>query len=159
MKPYCYRECATGRRFILRVDPGARLVASLLDFVKAEGIGFASLVSAVGSVRDVAFEDIQAGAHLPLTGARIKTHRLEGPLQLIGLEGSIVPDATGEPGAQLSILGAKSSGEVVGGRLVEAEVFATCELVLAEYLAEGIERHHAPASGVGILRLSEGGKA
>jgi len=150
-----YRECSTGRRFIIKIEPGAKVTEALLEFASSQNIQFASMVSAVGSVRDVEFTGIQAGAHLPMTGPRIKTHRLEGPLELLGLEGNIAPNADKRLGAQFYILGSKSSGEVVGGRLVEAEVFATCEIVLAEYLVEGIERHHSATSGVDTLYIED----
>lgn len=151
MEKTSYRECPTGRRFVIRIEPGAPLVASLLQIMAEERMPMASLVSAVGSIRNVEFTGIQAGAHLPLTEARIKTHRLEGPLELIGLEGNVVPHADSGLSARLGILAAKSSGEVVGGRLVEAEVFAGCEIVLTEFLAEGIER--CPSSATGLEGL------
>lgn len=153
MEKLHYRECSTGRRFIIKIEPGTKITAALLDFARAQNIQFASMVSAVGSVREVEFTGIQAGAHLPMTGPRIKTHRLEGPLELMGLEGNIAPNAEKHLGAQFYILGSKSSGEVVGGRLVDAEVFATCEIVLAEYLVEGIERHYSATSGVDTLHI------
>lgn len=155
MDKICYRECPTGRRFIVRLDPGAKLVASLLELAKVERMPFVSLVSAVGSIRNVEFTGIQAGAHLPITGPRIKTHSLEGPLELIGLEGNIVLRANQELSPSLCILAAKSNGEVVGGRLVEAEVFAGCEIVLTEFLAEGIERQASAATGVENLVIKE----
>ncbi len=155
MEKLWYRECSTGRRFILKIEPGARLVSTLLEFAHIEKVSFASLVSAVGSVRNVEFTGIQAGAHLPMTGPRTKTHRLDGPLELLGLEGNIAPDTEKRLGGQFHILGAKSSGEVVGGRLVEAEVFAACEIVLAEYEVEGIERRHSVTSGVDTLFIAE----
>lgn len=155
MEKLWYRECTTGRRFIIRIESGAKITATLLDFARSQNIHFASMVSAVGSVRDIEFTDIQAGANLPMTGPRIKTHRLEGPLELLGLEGNIAPNAEKQLGAKFYILGSKSSGEVVGGRLVEAVVFATCEIVLAEYVVEGIERHHSVTTGVDTLYIEE----
>ena len=157
MEKLFYRECTTGRRFIIKIEPGARITSALLDFARTEKIGFTSLVSAVGSIRDVEFTGIQAGAHLPMTGPRIKTHRLEGPLELMGLEGNIAPNADRELDAQLYIVASKSNGEVVGGRLVDAEVFATCEIVLAEYLVDGVERHHSATGGVDTLFIEEKG--
>lgn len=155
MERLWFRECTTGRRFIIKIEPGAPLTATLIDFAHSQGIQFASMVSAVGSVRDVTFTDIQTGAHLPLTGPRLKTHRLEGPLELLGLEGNIAPNTEKRLGAQFHILGSRSSGEVVGGRLVEATVFAACELVLAEYVVEGIERHTSATSGVDTLYIEK----
>jgi len=150
-----YQECNTGRRFIIKLEPGTHVTAALLDFARAKGLPFASLVSAVGSVRDVEFTGIQAGAHLPITEPRIKSHRIEGPLELMGLEGNIAQTAAKELHARFYIIASKSSGEVVGGHLVDAEVFATCEIVLAEYLVEGIERYHSTSGGVDTLFIDE----
>jgi hypothetical protein len=150
-----YRECTTGRRFIIKIEPGANLSATLMAFARAQHLTFATLVSAVGSVREVEVTGIQAGSHLPMTEARFKSSRLEGPLELITLEGNITLDAAKEPFGQFYLVGAKSNGEVVGGRLVEAEVFASCEIVLAEYLVEGVERHHSLTTGVDTFYIEE----
>ena len=155
MEKIWHRECVTGRRFIIKIQPGQKITATLLAFAESKDIGFASMVSAVGSVRDVEFKDIQTGAHLPMTEPRIRTHRLEGPMELLGLEGNIALDADKRLGAQFHILVSKASGEVVGGQLVDAEVFATCEIVLAEYLVEGIERYHSATTGVDTLYFEE----
>ena len=155
MEKLWYRECRTGRRFIIKLEPGARIAAALLDFARGQDLPFASLVSAVGSVRDVEFTGIQAGAHLPMTEPRYKTTRLEGPLELMGLEGNIAPGPDKQPAGEFYVLASKSNGDVVGGHLVEAEVFTSCEIVLAEYLVEGIERHHSATSGVDTLYIEE----
>ena len=155
MEKLWYRECVTGRRFIIKIEAGTKITPVLVDFAKSKDLKFASLVSAVGSVRDVEFTGIQAGAHLPMTEARFKTNRLEGPLELMALEGNIAPGADRELAGQFYILGSKSNGDVVGGRLVEAEVFTTCEIVLAEYVVTGIERHHSATSGVETIFIEE----
>jgi uncharacterized protein len=149
------RECVTGRRFIIKIQPGARIVPTLLEFCSTQNITFASMVSAIGSVRDVEFRDIQTGAHLPLTEPRTRKHKVEGPLEMLGLSGNIAPGADRNLGAQFYILASKAGGEVVGGQLVDAEVFATCEIVLAEYLVTGIERYHSTSSGVDTLFFEE----
>lgn len=150
-----YRECTTGRRFIIKLNPGTKITEALLDFASTKEFPFASLVSAVGSVRDVEFAGILAGAHLPMTEARFRTHRMDGPLELISLEGNIACDNEKQYAGQFYVLGAKSNGEVVGGHLVEAEVFTTCEIVLAEYLVQGIEVHHSATSGVDTIYIDE----
>ncbi|BDU77937.1 PPC domain-containing DNA-binding protein [Mesoterricola sediminis] len=150
-----HRECVTGRRFIIKIEPGANLAESILAFAACKELPFASLVSAVGSVRNVVFRDIQTGAHLPMTEPRIRTHRVEGPLEMLGLQGNIAPGPERRLHGQFYFLGSKASGEVVGGRLVEAEVFGTCEIVLAEYLVQGIERYHSASSGVDTLYFEE----
>jgi len=146
-----YREVRQGRRFMIRILPGTRLVDELLQFARLVDLHHGAIVSAVGSVRGVEFSDIQAGARLPITGPRMPVHRLEGPLDLLGLEGNLVPTETGKVDAHLHIFAAKSSGEAVGGHLIEAEVFATCEIILSEYIVEGVERQHSTRGGVDTL--------
>lgn len=155
MDKFSYRECQQGRRFIIRVLPGARLVEELLRFARIVNLKHGAVVSAIGSVRDVEFSDIQAGARLPITEPRMPVHRVEGPLDLLGLEGNLVPEETGRIDAHLHIFAAKSSGEVIGGHLMDAEVFATCELVLSEYIVEGVERQHSTRGGVDTLFFEE----
>jgi predicted DNA-binding protein with PD1-like motif len=150
-----YRECRTGRRFIIKLEPGTRIAAALLDFAQDQAVPFASLVSAVGSVLDMEFTGIEAGSHLPMTEARFRTNRAQGPLELMALEGNISRDADQKLAGDFYILGSKCDGDVVGGRLVEATVFTTCEIVLAEYLVEGIERHHSATTGVDTLYIEE----
>ena len=126
-----------------------------MDFAQSQNLSFASLVSAVGSVCNVELTGIQAGAHLPMTEARFKTTHLEGPLELMGLEGNIALDPDHKLGGKFWILASRSGGEVVGGQLVEAEVFTACEIVLAEYRVEGVERHHSASTGVDTIYIEE----
>jgi uncharacterized protein len=146
-----YREVEQGRRFMIRILPGTKLVEELLQFARMVDLHHGAIVSAVGSVRNVEFSDIQAGARLPITEPRMPVHRVEGPLDLLGVAGNLVPNDTGKVDAHLHILAARSSGEAIGGHLHEAEVFATCEIVLAEYLVEGVERQHSTRGGVDTL--------
>ena len=150
-----YREIQQSRRFLITVPPGAKLVEELRGFARAVGLKMAAIVSAIGSIRNLVFYDIQMGAHLPLTEPRRRHHEVEGPLGLLDIEGNLVANEAGEVSAHLHVLAAKSSGEVIGGDLMEAEVFASCEIVLTEYVVEGVERHHSTVSGVDTLTFRE----
>jgi predicted DNA-binding protein with PD1-like motif len=44
-------------------------------------------------------------------------------------------------------MAAKASGDVVGGHMYDAEVFATCEIVLVELVLGGVERHLSKTGG------------
>ena len=151
MDKLSYREVRQGRRFMIRVLPGTKLVEELLQFARMVNLHHGAIVSAVGSVRNVEFSDIQAGARLPITEPRMPVHRVEGPLDLLGLEGNLVPDEDGRVNPHLHIFAAKSSGEAIGGHLREAEVFATCEIILGEYIVEGVERQHSTRGGIDTL--------
>jgi hypothetical protein len=155
MENVWFRECGTGRRFIIKIGPGADLVRVLLDFAQSQDLPFASLVSAVGSVRNVEIASILAGAHLPMTEARFKVTRLEGPLELMGLEGNIAPGDDQRLAGQFHLVASKSNGDVVGGRLVAAEVFTPCEIVLAEYLVAGITRYASATAGVDTIFIAD----
>jgi len=148
-----YCECQQSRRFIITVPPGAKLVEELRRFAGAVGLKMAAMVSAVGSIRNLTFTDIHIGAHLPITEPRLHHHQVEGPLALLGLEGNLVAGPDGDVTAHLHIIAAKSSGEVIGGDLVEAEVFASCEIVLTEYVIDGVERRHSVTSGIDTLTI------
>ena len=155
METVQYRECQQSRRFIITIPPGAKLVEGLRDFAAAVGLKMAAMVSAVGSIRNLTFTDIQIGAHLPLTEPRLRHHEVEGPLGLLGLEGNLAAVDGGGIAAHLHIIAAKSSGEVIGGNLVDAEVFASCEIVLTEYVVAGVERQHSAVSGIDTLTFHE----
>jgi len=143
-----FKEVEQGRRFVIKIAPGESVQRRLLDFAVAAGVRNAVVVSAVGSVRDVRFRGIKAGAKLPITAPRIHDHAVAGPLELLGLTGNVFPDEHGEIDCHLHVMASRSSGEVLGGHLYEATVFATCEIVVTEILGDGLERHLSKTGGV-----------
>ncbi len=150
-----FKEWRPGRRYMLKIRPGELLTARLKAFAREAGIKNAFIVSAVGSVKNVRLRGIKAGARLPITEPRMHVHQFEGPLELLGLEGNLVPDGKGEIDCHLHILAARSSGEVVGGHLFDAEVFASCEILVSEGLVEGIERHASKSGGVPTIFIED----
>ena len=156
MEGYWYKQVEQGRRFVLKISPGESLQARLVDFARAVGLRHAVIVSAVGSIQDLEFRGIKAGAKLPITPPRMHLHRVEGPLELLGLTGNILPDEAGALDCHLHVMASRSSGEVLGGHLFDARVFATCEVVLSELTAEGLERHWSRTGGVHTVFIEEG---
>lgn len=142
-----FKEYKQGRRFLIKIRPGESLVENIKHFVSEQSIHSAVILSAIGSVKNVRLNDIKSGAKLPITPARLTMHELEGPLELLGLTGNIVPGESGDVNCHLHIIASKSSGDVVGGHMFDAEVFATCEIVLVELMLEGIERHLSVTGG------------
>lgn len=155
MDGYWYKQVEQGRRFVLKISPGEHLQEKLVAFARAVGLRHAVIVSAVGSVQDVEFRGIKAGAKLPITPPRMHLHRVEGPLELLGLTGNILPDERGELDCHLHVMASRSSGEVLGGHLFGARVFATCEVVLSELTADGLERHLSRTGGVHTVFIEE----
>ena len=150
-----YKEYEQGRRFVIKLSPGERLIGRLTEFAHAAGLKNAVIVSAVGSMQNVRFRGIKTGAKLPITPPRMQLHEVEGPLELLGLEGNLFPDEQGEVDCHLHILLGKSSGELIGGHLFDAEVFASCEILLTEVLVAGIERQASKTGGVPTIFISE----
>ena len=146
-KGVCYKEYKQGRRFLIKIRPGQSLLENIRQIAAQEAIHNAVILSAIGSVKNVHLNDIKSGAKLPITPARLTFHELEGPLELLSLTGNIVPAESGQANCHLHIMASKSSGDVVGGHLQDAEVFATCEIVLVELMLDGIERHLCETGG------------
>ena len=146
-KGISYKEYSQGRRFLVKILPGESLVGRISDLINAEKIQSAVILSAIGSVRNVRLKDIKSGARLPITPARLVTHEIEGPLELLGLTGNIVPAENDGLDCHLHIMASKASGDVVGGHMFDAEVFATCEIVLVEAILDGVERHVSKEGG------------
>lgn len=150
-----YKEYKQGRRFLIKIRPGEKLVQNIKQIAVQEEIRNAVILSAIGSVKNVHLNDIKSGAKLPITPARLTFHELEGPLELLSLTGNIVPAENGQANCHLHIMASKSSGDVVGGHMQDAEVFATCEIVLVELMLEGIERHLSKSGGTPTIFFAE----
>ncbi len=148
-----YKECVSERRFIIKILPGSGLVEHLHEFAKQANVKQAAIVSAVGSVKNIQLHCIKAGANLPVTEPRTQFFEITGPLELNGLQGNIFPDEDDEPNSHFHILCSRSSGEMVGGHLHEAEVFATCEIYLVEFVAAGVERHRSVSGGIDTIYI------
>jgi predicted DNA-binding protein with PD1-like motif len=150
-----YKEYKQGRRFLIKIRPGESLLQNILLIASQEKIQNAVILSAIGSVKNVHLNDIKSGAKLPITAARLTFHVLEGPLELLSLTGNIVPAESGQANCHLHIMASKSSGDVVGGHMQDAEVFATCEIVLVELMLEGIDRHLSKSGGTPTIFFAE----
>jgi uncharacterized protein len=154
---YWYKEYTQGRRYFLKIVPGESLRGCITKFVSEKKIESAVILSAVGSVKNVRLNDIKSGAKLPITPARLIAHELEGPLELLGLSGNIVPSENDghEEDCHMHIMAAKASGDVVGGHLYDAEVFASCEIVLVELVLGGVERHLSKTGGTPVVFFAQ----
>ena len=154
-KEFWYKEYTQGRRFIIKIMPGESLVRCIREFIAREKIQYAVILSAIGSVKNVRLNDIKSGAKLPITPARLIQHQIEGPLELLNMSGNIVPGASSDLDCHLHITASKASGDVVGGHMADAEVFASCEIVLTELVVEGIQRQLSKSGGTPTIFFAE----
>lgn len=149
------KEWKQGRNFLLKIEPGQKIVERLQIFAKQEGVKNAVINSAIGSVKDVYFRGIKSGAKRPITEPRMRQHHEEGPLEMLGLEGNLIVDETGDADSHFHILMSKSSGEVIGGHLYDAEVFVSCEILLTEIIVSGVERYVSKSAGTPTIFINE----
>ncbi len=155
MKGVWCKEYEQGRRYIVKIEPGQKVKESLVAFAKQENIQNAAIVSAVGSVVNASFRGIKSGAKRPITEPRMRVIEMEGPLELVGLEGNLIAGEGGDVDCHLHIMLAKSSGEVVGGHMFDAEIFVSCELIITELVVSGVERHVSKSGGTSTIYIEE----
>ncbi|MEJ2199821.1 MAG: DNA-binding protein [Desulfuromonadaceae bacterium] len=150
-----FKEWNQGRCFIIKIKPGEKLRERLVDFARESGVKSAVIMSAVGSVRNAFFRGIKAGAKRPITVPRMRQHTIEGPLEMLGLEGNIISTDDGDIDCHLHIILGNSSGEVFGGHMFDAEVFASCEIVLTEMVVQGVGRQLSKSTGTPTIYINE----
>ncbi len=155
MKGVWCKEYEQGRRYIVKIEPGQKVKESLVAFAKQENIQNAAIVSAVGSVVNASFRGIKSGAKRPITEPRMRVIEMEGPLELVGLEGNLIAGEGSDVDCHLHIMLAKSSGEVVGGHMFDAEIFVSCELIITELVVSGVERHVSKSGGTSTIYIEE----
>jgi len=109
-----------GTRWMLRLDQGQDLFATLGDFAREHGIRAAAVVSGIGMVRNVTVGY--------WNGSEYVRQELPDPHELVGLHGSIA-EADG-PSIHLHAALAGPNHKLVGGHLIRATVWVLNEVFL-----------------------------
>ncbi len=122
-----------------RLLPGIDLRTAIVEVCSRHHLQAVSIVSAVGSLREV---------HLRLADAR-STARITGPLEIVSLTGTVSSD-----GPHLHIAVADSNGDVSGGHLLlGSPIHTTVELTLLEATALVFKRTTDPVTGYAELHV------
>lgn len=122
-----------GRAVVINLRRGDKLLESIRDLLREQGIKNAVLCSTVGSLQKLVY-------HVPQTFSlssedKFITVENSGPIEIGSLSGSVID---GDP--HLHIV-SKANGETHIGHLEEGtEVLYLAEIVLAEIVGIGIER-------------------
>lgn len=126
----------------LRLLPGADLRDALQQALAARGLSAGFVVSGIGSLQQAALR--LAGT----TGAC----RLDGPLEIVSIAGSLSPD-----GPHLHAAVSDAAGRVTGGHVLPGcTVRTTAELLLAWLPGWRFGRAHDPATGWAELTIDRG---
>lgn len=133
-----------GDTVALRLEPGEEVIASILSLCERKRIVLAS-VSGLGAASSavVGVYDLAAKQFCP--------NRLEGPLEIASLTGSVTACA-GKPYLHLHAVFGDREGRAWGGHLSEAVISATAEIFLRR-LDGAIGRADDPVTGLKVWDL------
>ena len=135
-----FAEKAKIDRIILcRLMPGEDLFAGLVNIAKDHGIERGAILSAIGSLKDVAFVNVRPHTAIPVPKEDMIQIDEAGPFELLSLEGNFFPSLEGgDPVIHLHAILGTSSGSVTGGHLLKATVFTTAEIVLGSLAGSAV---------------------
>lgn len=138
-----YRKFAQG--YILRLDPGEEIVASLTKLVADERIQLGS-VSALGAANDVTIGIFNTGEK------QYCSRRYQGDFEISALVGNVTR-RDGEPYLHLHItIGNPVTGEVHAGHLSSCVISATLELFLQVWDGQ-VGRKFSDSVGLNLLEF------
>ncbi len=130
-----------GKLYVVRIDAGEELKASLKRFCAESGIKSAAIISGIGAAK-------RATLIVPNEDAKPKEREFDKMMELIAISGNIT-----EGGKTVHIHCVCIDGDytAAGGHLVSAVINPTCEIFLIE--TDQIERRENKESGINELDL------
>jgi predicted DNA-binding protein with PD1-like motif len=137
---------------LIRLLPGDSFFKAITGILGEKGIQHGAFLSAIGSLKDVSYRNLQVGAGLPISLEKTVLGEAAGPFELLSLEGTFVPK---EDGLQFNVhvmLGTED-GSVIGGHLFEATVYTTLEIVLVELGGSRVHKEETEQTGLYEWRL------
>lgn len=140
------------RVLLARVMPGESLVEGFRGILDAHAIQRAVVLSAIGSLVDARFLGVQPGAKRPFGPKHIIQLAAQGPFEILTLEGNVFPSHRTQI-VHLHVTLGTSDGKVIGGHLVDGEVYTTVELFLAALDHCRVRKAKDPISGGIQLRV------
>ena len=112
-----------GNRWMLRLDQGQDLFATLGDFAREHNVRAAAIISGIGMLKDAVIGYWNSSEYV--------RKELPEPHELVGLHGSIA-DADG-PSIHLHAALAAPDHQLVGGHLMRGTVWVLNELVVETF--------------------------
>jgi predicted DNA-binding protein with PD1-like motif len=132
--------------YVVRLEPGEEIIASLSRFVKARGIGTAG-ISGIGAAGELTI------GYFDRARKQYVNRNLSGEYEILSLSGNVSHFA-GEPWIHVHAVVAGPDFVATGGHLFSAKVTVTVELALV-VSGERIERKEDTASGFRPLELEQ----
>ncbi len=142
-----------------RFQPGDDLFGMIRKTMSDAGWKRAVIISATGSLANVSFVDLKPGVTIPINRDKINLVEMEGPFELLSLEGSVVPLVgefadmeDGDPVLHFHAILGHEGGHITGGHLVKATVFTTTELFLAHVKDSNVKKKQSLVTGLAEMR-------
>jgi len=159
MEPKFLERVDLSEVYFTRLQPGQDLFVGIAEFCKKNNIDRAVILSAIGSLCDVAFRDLKTGIELPVNVDKTNLMEEYGPFELLTLEGNIVP-LVGEFGnlkdgdlvLHLHCTLGTAYGTPFGGHLFKATIFTTTELFLARIKNSQVKKKQSAVTGLTEMR-------
>jgi predicted DNA-binding protein with PD1-like motif len=136
-----------GPNYVIRLDAGEKIVATLLSLCERDGIG-SGFFNGLGAVGET-----ELGHFDPATGD-YSWVKLSGAYEIVSLYGNITV-VDGKPFIHAHASLGDKTFAVRGGHLREAVVSATCEITLTRF-RDDIGRKKDEATGLFLLDLKPG---
>jgi predicted DNA-binding protein with PD1-like motif len=134
---------AEGRKtFVVVFDKGDEVKEGLTRFAREQGLG-ASQVSAIG-----AFESATLG-YFDREAREYRQIPVREQVELLSLLGDVVIDR-GEPSVHAHCVLGRRDGTTIGGHLLKARVWPTCEVILTEAPAH-LRKRYDPETGLTLI--------
>jgi len=139
---------------VTRLPLGADVIESLEQVLKEAGIRTATIVSCIGSLRSASFH-IAVPADNPVGASYSEPIGVNGPLELLGGQGTVGPDEHGDIFIHLHAVFSDGKGNLRGGHLVKGAnpVLITCEITMADLEGAHIERRYDPEVDMAVFDI------
>lgn len=159
MEPKFLEKVDLSEVYFTRLRPGEDLFAGITELCKKNNIERAVILSAIGSLCDVAFRNLKTGIELPVKLDKTNLMEAYGPFELLTLEGNVVP-LVGEFGdlkdgdlvLHLHCTLGTAYGSLFGGHLFKATIFTTTEVFLARVKNSQVKRKKGVVTGLTEMR-------
>ncbi len=142
--PAAMQSVREGSKYVLRLDEGEDLHATLAAFAEREGIRAGAVLFGIGMFRQATFGYWD--------GHQYRPHEIEVPHEVVALHGTIAR-AEGAPSIHLHSAVAGPDHRLIGGHLIRATVGALQEVVLETFPGRTFGRPLDESWGLRILDL------
>ncbi len=159
MEPRFFEAIDLSEVYFTRLRPGEDLFVGITELCQKNNIQRAVILSAIGSLCDVAFRDLKTGIELPVKLDKTNLMEAYGPFELLTLEGDIVPLVgefsdlkDGDLVLHLHCTLGTAYGTPFGGHLFKATIFTTTELFLASVKNSQVKKKKSVVTGLAEMR-------